>query len=511
MQNDYRLRRRKCNTAPPRLSASSNCKTNAVPEDKASATSPQPEKKKPLGRSSYKYRARWEQPWIQHISRQVQAFHMLSEEEDMQELTSMSLPAPSAEEYRELCSDDEGSSDESDAHSLSSSPQAIPVTPDTDLSSWPSPQVLEAAKFELDGDKVMSDADEDLQHSSTEDEVMDDSLEDLQAGTSEDGEMTNTPESLQLPIAEDVDMTITHDDDFTPGSFSASESNQDRAMEDASASSGMGTEVETPVQNTGFIFANPTSSKVKGVTPTFAVVSSGSLQSAMTGSQNVSTFKFGGWDAYAAGNVRAELPKFNFAAQAVDTAMTGAKLTSTVVAASLSAEALPSSQATLQSGQTSLPSFQVPSLSAQARLSSAPAASPPQVTSSTQAIASPAAGVAATPQAVPLKPQSAPALPASMTPALAQTINTSASHGEIAVTSQHADEHEQLDLDSVYMIGLLRQAQKHFMNQGWVSMFQDMFQLPWDDKATMKKVVKHVIKHPNWGRGSLNTAKTRIE
>lgn len=82
--------------------------------------------------------------------------------DDEKSVPEVLLPASSEEDYW-LVSDSEGSSNESDASSPSSLPQARSTTPDTEVSSLSSSPILEATKSEPTKGEDIADFGEDLQ------------------------------------------------------------------------------------------------------------------------------------------------------------------------------------------------------------------------------------------------------------------------------------------------------------------------------------------------------------
>ncbi len=93
----------------------------------------------------------------------------------------------------------------------------------------------------------------------------------------------------------------------------------------------------------------------------------------------------------------------------------------------------------------------------------------------------------------------------------AETPVATAPPSESSTSTQVVDDGVQLDLNTQCMVGLLQRAHGHLLNQTWAAKIADMFDLPWHNKVVMEKLAKYVVKHPKWGSGDFDTAKTRIE
>lgn len=69
---------------------------------------------------------------------------------------------------------------------------------------------------------------------------------------------------------------------------------------------------------------------------------------------------------------------------------------------------------------------------------------------------------------------------------------------------------EEPTLNTQCIANLLKQAHAHVSRSSWAQ-FSDMFDLPWNNKKRMEETVNFVVKHKDYGNGSLDTAKAKIE
>lgn len=69
----------------------------------------------------------------------------------------------------------------------------------------------------------------------------------------------------------------------------------------------------------------------------------------------------------------------------------------------------------------------------------------------------------------------------------------------------------ELDLEAQGISHLLLKVYKQFINQPWLRNFRTMFEMPWDDAKSLTRISKLIIRHPGWGRGSYESALTKID
>lgn len=196
-------------------------------------------------KKTYMYRARWEEPWFDHLSGLLKAFHVPSEVQFRQMAENLSLPPPDEEELwyesllvalcvplpepsvdeevlqdleRASCTplsqgwDSDESSEDTDVCSFAGS-TSRPSTPGTDAMASCPPQVSapEGNNPAASEDKEMSEAGEDLPASSLGDVPMIEAPETLPAASAEDKVMSDAAEGPQPNNAEDEEMPMAQD------------------------------------------------------------------------------------------------------------------------------------------------------------------------------------------------------------------------------------------------------------------------------------------------------------
>jgi hypothetical protein len=397
-------------------------------------------------------------------------YNMPSDQVEISMARDTPLPIPSFEEESLLLvSNGDDSSDESEALSASSS-RARSTTPDTEVSSPPSSPLLEAIKPKSSWAEDFLDFSEDLQELFHKNQVVkersdyghgrltsdDDAAEtaeglraqiDDATGDEEaldtllseeeddirdlfiDGDKAQSSEYLQTGFTAGDEAVMPRVDDSTTSSTSES-ARKDEHMQNASSTSGDTASVNASAQNTGFTSTDPTSSKMDDVAPTFAVASPSPFQFAM-GEPQGPQLKFGGWDAWASGNIIASVPQFGNTSSGQGTAMTGIQATPTF-AATPQKLALPVTQQSLPSSSASFLSLlTLPSSGVTVpQAATAPQAAPPTPTAPRVALV------------VPAETQSSP-------PALEVDMADAGDDKASPAVAQHPDQSRMEDVQSV--------------------------------------------------------------
>ncbi|KAF1362231.1 hypothetical protein EJ07DRAFT_153785 [Lizonia empirigonia] len=440
---------------------------------------------------AYMYRARWEEPWFDHLSGLLKAFHVPSEVQFRQMAENLPLPPPDEEElWHEsllvaLClplpepSVDEEVLQDLERASCTPLPQGLeldelsedtdvssfagstsrPSTPDTEAMEYGPPQVFahEGNNPAASKDKEMSDAGEDLPASSLGDVPMKEAPETLLAATAEDEVMSDAAEGPQPNSAEDEEMALAGDGGSDQESVSK-EHDQDIVMEEVA----VGKDLQGPSSCPSS--GSPQSNReMEGVRSTSANLPPSMVQSAKTHQEGNAT--------------RVKIPP-----------------TSLIQANDLNGGVWKEMKDLCPDFHVDLRKKLDNSIEDEARACRDDSTEESTPVASTAEI---------------FKYLKMPSKPSATT----QGQDTPGSQNGTEATAQgmmdqtHLEPEEQIKR----VLDIILKARQSFHAKSWAANFQRMFQLPWHDTQEMKKVAEFVIASRNWGQKDYRRAISALE